>query len=292
MRSPTRPSRGGPGSASMPSGSGIWMGHRSSASRRQPKWRAAGPRRAAHVAAIAEQLRAAQAQATLLHGRLGAAEGALTEAQRGHDRVLGELSVQSRTHAETAAHVAAITEQLRAAQAQTTLLHGRLGAAEGALKEAQRGHDRVLGELSALSRTHADHVAALERAATDATRTIAARESVIAERDAQIAERDAQLADGLLAERDQHITGLDVQIAERNAQLAERDRRFEEAQRWQHELMSELAGTKTAYQELASGYQAVTGSWSWRITAPLRTVRSRLRHGRAETRQRRQARGG
>lgn len=183
------------------------------------------------------------------------------------ERIAAAAEVARGQAQDAAAHATAMAGELRAEQAQTAQLHGRLGAAEGALQEAQRSHDRVLGELSALSMAYADRVAALELAAADAMRTIAAHARVIAERDAQ------------LAERDERITGLDVQIAERAARIADRDSRFEEAQRWQHELMSELAGAKAAYQELASGYQAVTGSWSWRITAPLRAVRSRLTRG-------------
>lgn len=152
------------------------------------------------------------------------------------ERIMAAAEIARGQTRDAAAHVTAIAEQLRAAQAQTALLHGRLGAVEGALYEAQRGHDQVLGELSALARTHADRVAALELATADALRTIAARERVIVEHDG----------------------------------------RFEEAERWQHELMSQLVGAKAAYQELASGYRAVTDSWSWRITAPLRAVRRRL----------------
>ena len=93
---------------------------------------------------------------------------------------------------------------------------------------------------------------------------IAERDTGIAERDSQIAERDAQIAErgAQIAERGAQIAERDAGIAERDAQIAERDARVEL-----------LDG---AIIERDSRIEAIYGSTSWRITRPLRALKTFL----------------
>ncbi len=88
---------------------------------------------------------------------------------------------------------------------------------------------------------------------TETNTQLAERDERIAESNRQLAERDARIS-----ERDARISERDARIADTTAQLAERDAR--------------LAERNLQIQELMNWVDAIHGSTSWRITAPLRFI--------------------
>ena len=51
---------------------------------------------------------------------------------------------------------------------------------------------------------------------------------------------------------------------------------FDESIAYQHHLLKDIAAAQQAYQQLADGYRNITESFSWRVTAPLRSLRAKL----------------
>lgn len=99
-----------------------------------------------------------------------------------------------------------------------------------------------------------------DKGLAESNRLLAERDARITERDERIAERDARLSerDARLAERDTRLSERDARLAEMTAQLAQREAH-------QSELHRQI-------QELTNWIDAIHGSRSWRITAPLRFV--------------------
>ena len=112
---------------------------------------------------------------------------------------------------------------------------------------------------------------------------LAERDGQLAERDGQLAERDGQLAerDGQLAERDGQLAGRDGQLAERDGQLAERDGQLAErdgqlAERDGQlaERDGQIASLNQALTKLDGVISQILASNSWRVTYPLRAIKS------------------
>lgn len=79
----------------------------------------------------------------------------------------------------------------------------------------------------------------------------------------------------------QHAASVDAeQSVQRKLESAQR--KFEESIAYQHHLLAEIASAQQAYRQLAQGYRDITATFSWRVTAPLRSVRAKI--GRAALR--------
>jgi lipopolysaccharide transport system ATP-binding protein len=108
----------------------------------------------------------------------------------------------------------------------------------------------------------------LEAWATRDATMLAERDAAKRERDAAIVERDA--AKG---ERDAAIVERDAVIAEVDGVIAERDAATNEC----HRVAGERDAVITDRDEVVTQLSAIRHSNSWRITAPLRALRDRLR---------------
>ena len=107
-------------------------------------------------------------------------------------------------------------------------------------------------------------------------RQVAERDTQIAERDTQIAERDTQIAerDARIAERDTQIGERDARIGERDARIAERDARIAERDAQIADRDARIQSLDGAIVERDSQIETIYGSASWRITRPLRSLKT------------------
>ena len=118
----------------------------------------------------------------------------------------------------------------------------------------------------------------LEQAVVNRDRQIADLDEAVRERDQRVADRDSQLASvsQLLTERDRQIADRDRQLAsvarslsERDAQVADRDAQLAERD-------TQIRSLDRAVVERDSRIEAIYGSTSWRITRPLRLLKTAL----------------
>ena len=123
-------------------------------------------------------------------------------------------------------------------------------------------------------------------------RAIIERDASIAERDDRIRERDARIQDRdvQIQERDVRIQERDVRIQERDVRLQERDAQIREMkyeieqlcqtldsnQATNASLVLQIGELSSARDRLEGEIQAVRNSTSWKITAPLRSLRNSL----------------
>jgi GT2 family glycosyltransferase len=137
--------------------------------------------------------------------------------------------------------------------------------------EAQQGRSAAEGLAQALAASQAE--AAGHRAALDELG--GSLQAVQAERDRlglRLAEAEAQLQ-------------------ARQGQLEQARQQFAEALTYQHRLEAHVQAAERDYRTLEQGYRQVTGSLSWRITAPLRALRAALEPAALRATGRRWARG-
>ena len=100
----------------------------------------------------------------------------------------------------------------------------------------------------------------------------------IAIRDGQIRERDAAVAerDGRLAERDGRVAERDSRIVERDLRIVERDRTIAGLAKALSDKDDEIANHRQQAEDINAHLNALTGSLSWRVTTPLRWLRTAL----------------
>ncbi len=150
--------------------------------------------------------------------------------------------------------------------------------------QRNRQYEVQVDELDRNARLLEEAVVSRDSQIADLDRAVRERDQRVADRDTkltsvsellnesnrQVADRDIQLASvsRSLSERDQQIADLDGQIAERDSQIADQDAHIESLDRTIVERDNQI--------------EAIYGSTSWRVTRPLRvvkTVLSRLLRG-------------
>ena len=154
--------------------------------------------------------------------------------------------------------------------------------------------DRQLAAVSQLLSERDGQVADRDRqlafVSSERDRQVAERDTQIAERDTQIAERDTRIAerdtrigerDTRIGERDTRIGERDTQIADRDARIADRDARIAERDAQIAERDAQIADRDARIQSLDgaiverdSQIETIYGSASWRITRPLRSLKT------------------
>ena len=100
----------------------------------------------------------------------------------------------------------------------------------------------------------------------------------IAIRDGQIRERDAAVAerDGRLAERDSRLAERDSRIVERDLRIVEQERTIASLTKALGEKNDVIANHRQQAEDINAHLNALTGSLSWRVTTPLRWLRTIL----------------
>ena len=188
----------------------------------------------------------------------------LEEAVGSRDRQIADLdrTVRERDQrvADRDSQLASVSQLLSERDQQVSDRDRQLASVSQLLSERDRqvaDRDSQLASVGQLLRERDRQVAKRDTQIAERGAQIAERGAQIAERDAQIAERDTQIA-----ERDTQIAERDTQIAERDTQIAERDARIESLDR--------------AIVERDSQIEAIYGSTSWRITRPLRVLKTGL----------------
>jgi hypothetical protein len=126
-------------------------------------------------------------------------------------------------------------------------------------------HNSLVSEHHALGRDHESLTAESDVLTATCNSLIAERDTVAAARDNLISERDTVAAarDNLISERDTVAAARDDLISERDALV-----------RVQLKLSTERDTIAAAYNRLGNEYNAILTSRSWRVTAPLRRLRS------------------
>ena len=107
----------------------------------------------------------------------------------------------------------------------------------------------------------------------DRDRQLAAVSQLLSERDGQVADRDRQLA-FVSSERDQQVAERDTRIAEQDARIAERDARIAERDAQIADRDARIQSLDGAIVERDSQIETIYGSASWRITRPLRSLKT------------------
>ena len=132
------------------------------------------------------------------------------------------------------------------------------------LEQTVVNRDRQIADLDEAVRERDQRVADRDSQVADRDSRLAFFGQRLTERDRQIADRDAQLASvsRSLSERDAQVAERDAQVAERDAQIAERD--------------AQISSLDRAVVERDSQIEAIYGSTSWRITRPLRLLKTAL----------------
>ncbi|MCB4820998.1 methyltransferase domain-containing protein [Roseicella aerolata] len=174
-----------------------------------------------------------------------------------------------------------------------------LDGSEGAppRREAERAETDEMLEIAALRAALAERDAALaagtarlaEQQAENAALTarLTAREQDVAAFTARLAARDGDLAalaarlatlEQALAAREGECAGLAARLAEREGEAAGLRAALAAREETVGRLQAEIAASATALEVAEGHLRNVLGSRSWRITAPLRAVITRMRH--------------
>ena len=111
------------------------------------------------------------------------------------------------------------------------------------------------------------------------TGQVAQRDAALDEtrrRHEQLAARQLALTIAATARADSEEQRADAEVQRADAEVQRSAAAMQSAQQYQHELLRQIADHNTAYARLEQGYRQILGSLSWRITRPLRSVRSQL----------------
>ena len=146
------------------------------------------------------------------------------------------------------------------------------------LEQAVANRDRQIAGLDRSVRKRDQHVA-------DRDRKLSSLSQLLNERDRQITDRDSQLASvsRSLSERDQHVAERDAQIESLNQTIVERDSQLASVSRSLSERDQQVAERDARIESLDqtiverdSQIEAIYCSTSWRITRPLRLLKTSL----------------
>lgn len=225
------------------------------------------------------ELKAARSACAERDGRIAAFDRMVI--QRDAELAARDATVSTRD-ATVSARDAALAErdarlvQLNGALAErdARLLH--LGAALADRDARLVQLDAALAERDATLMQLNDALAARNAALAERDTAVAERESAQVQRDNLVAERDAALAtrDSALASRDAALAEYHVGSNRLEAALAAREAMIAERDAAAVELAESLARCGTEVSALRAAVDALHNSTSWRITAPLRAVKT------------------
>ena len=209
----------------------------------------------------------------------------LEQAVVSRDRQIADLDKAVRERDQRVAdrdrNIASVSQLLSERDRQVADRDRNIASVSQLLSERDRqvaDRDRQLASVNQLVSERDQQVAERDTQIAERYTQIAEQDTRIAEQDTRIAERDTRIAerDTQIAEQDTRIAEQDTRIAERDTRIAERDTRIAERDARIAERDARIESLDRAIVERDSQIEAIYGSTSWRITRPLRSLKTFL----------------
>ena len=209
----------------------------------------------------------------------------LEQAVRGRDNQIAELDEAVR---ERDAQIADRDEQLASVSRLLSERDGQVADRDRQLSERDEqvaARDEQLASVSRLLSERDGQVADRDRQLSERDEQVAARDEQLAsvsrllsERDGQVADRDRQLSerDEQVAARDEQLASVSRLLSERDGQVADLDARIVSLQDDVAKRDTRIQSLDRAIVEQGSQIESIYRSVSWRITRPLRFLKTVL----------------